>query len=180
MPECNNNIFVNENILSAVSVKKYLSNLELINKWLEGCIWAGFGMLKWENDKLHLKWGSKLWKILMWLWEDIFSAVGKLVGHFLVCGWFCVGTGILKYRITAITKNLIDKVDGKPLKSIILETIIKVQQNDSAEKRLVYKLKRNDDVRQCKLLGDWSFIGSEWVDNWGYILDVTNKQSTEY
>ena len=78
----------------------------------------------------------------------VFSLCERLVGHFLVCGWFRMARGVLKRKTSLVTKGWDDETRDNLLQCMISETVDFVRQDDPAH-------------------GDWCVEGRElnvWVD----------------
>ena len=84
-------VFINEDIVSATRVKQHLANFGLKSKepeWLQNGAWV-LGLTVWEKDKM-LIWErrNEVPSVLQVLTQrSVFSFCGKLVGHFPVVKW---------------------------------------------------------------------------------------------
>lgn len=69
-----------------------------------------------NRTPFYLKQGSEVPKgpeVLTW--RIIFSQCGKLVGHFLVCGWLCIAIAFISRRAIEVTFSWDDEVtDNSP------------------------------------------------------------------
>ena len=90
------------------------------------------GLQVWEKDgTLQWKRGSQIPQIPDGLTHQrVFSLCGKLVGHFLVCGWFRVAGAFIKHLATAVTKGWDDRIKNASLCHTLAETLTRVQEAD--------------------------------------------------
>ena len=62
----------------------------------------------------------------------MFSIYGKLVGHLPACEWLQSATGVLKRRVTVVTKGWDDIVDDDSLMPMMTETLTRIRRSDPA------------------------------------------------
>ena len=63
--------------------------------------------------------------------RNTFSVCRKLVGLFPVCGWFRVAVVAIKWHATAVSSGWDDEVCDTTLRSMLIETVARVTQDDS-------------------------------------------------
>ena len=130
-------IYVNEDVMPATCVREYLARFGLECKdpeWLE----AGARVLELAIATEHSK--------LRWMRRSmvpdaadivlrvaVFSLCRRLVRHFLVCGLLCVACGVLKRRVSSVTKGWDDATRDNLLQRIISETVDSVWWDDPME-----------------------------------------------
>jgi len=145
-------IYVNEDVMSADKVRRKLETFGLTSKdpkrLKNGATVLGLEVW-WEHGTLRWKRGGPVPEVPNMLTRRIiFSVCGKLVGHFPVCKWLRAATGVIKRRASAVTREWDDTVDDVPLKRMMAEVVTKVCQDDPTR-------------------GDWCVAGRElnaWVD----------------
>lgn len=59
----------------------------------------------------------------------IFLVCGKLVDHLPVCSWIRMATEYMKRRGNIVTTGWDDETNDDPLKSLLVETLLRVQRN---------------------------------------------------
>ena len=86
-----------------------------------------------EHGELWWKRGSAVPEVpSVVMRQTVFSLCGRLVRHFLVCGWLCIACGILKRRASSITKGWDNEPRDTVMQRMMFETIESVQQDDPA------------------------------------------------
>ena len=127
-------IFINENLVPASHMQQHFLDLGLVSKdpvrLRDGT--RVLGLKVWEKDDT-LKWkrGSQIPEIPDGLTRwCVFSLCGKLVGHFLVCGWLRVAVAFIKCLATAVTKGWDDRTKNSSLCYILAETLSRVREAD--------------------------------------------------
>ena len=65
--------------------------------------------------------------------RSTFSVCGKLVGHFLICGWLRVAVVAIKLRVTSVSSGWDDEVCDATLRSMLTETMTRVTQDDQVQ-----------------------------------------------
>ena len=127
-------IFVNEDVATSARVKEHLATFGLACKAPEP-LKTGTKVLglevRSEAGKLHWKRGSDVPEMPPVLTRrKVFSVCGKLVGHFPVCGWLRVATAFIKRHANTVTAGWDDETHDPQLRSMLLDTMARVHQND--------------------------------------------------
>ena len=145
-------VFINEDIVSATRVKQHLANFGLKSKEPER-LQNGtrvLGLTVREKDKM-LIWErvNEVPSVPQVLTRrSVFSFCGKLVGHFPVVKWLRVAASFIERRAADVTRGWDDEVTDVPLTTMITEVVTRVRQKDPVR-------------------GKWSVDGPEldvWVD----------------
>ena len=145
-------IFINENLVSAVHVRQHFSDFGLVCKdpvrLKDGArvlglqVWEERGTLRWKR-------GNKIPEIPDVLTRRcVFSLCGKLVSHFPVCGWLRVAVAFLKRLVTAATRGWDDEIKNPSFGHILAEMLSRIREQDPVR-------------------GDWCMGSNEvtvWVD----------------
>ena len=133
-------VYVNEDIISAEVVQSHLDRFGLSSKPPErlrdGARVLGVRVeqeghdLVWKRDNTFGEVPSKLTR------RTVFSLCGKLVGHLPVCGWLRVAAAYLKRRVNAVTNGWDDPVrDDGSVRGMLTEVVEKVKASDPAKGR---------------------------------------------
>ena len=88
-------------------------------------VYEKVGTLRWKQGSQIPEIPNRLTR------RRIFSLCGKLVGHFLVCGWLKVAVAFIKRLATAVTKGWDDRIKITSLSQILAETLTRVREADS-------------------------------------------------
>ena len=127
-------VFINEDIVSATRVKQHLDNFGLKSKEPErlqnGALVLGLTVR--EKDKM-LIWerGNEVPSVPQFLTRrSMFSFCGKLVGHFPVVKWLRVAASFIKRRAANVTRGWDDEVTDVPLTTMITEVVARMRQKD--------------------------------------------------
>ena len=127
-------VFINEDIVSATRVKQHLTNFGLKSKEPER-LQNGtrvLGLTVREKDKM-LIWerGNEVPSVpQVFTQRSVFSFCGKLVGHFPVVKWLRVAASFIKRRAADVTRGWDDEVTDVPLTTMITEVVARVRQKD--------------------------------------------------
>ena len=154
-------VFINEDIVSATRAKQHLANFGLKSKEPERLQNGArvFGLTVREKDKM-LIWerGNEVPSVPQVLTRrSVFSFCGRLVGHFPVVKWLRVAASFIKRRVEDVTRVWDDKVTDVPLTTMITEVVARVRQKDPVR-------------------GKWCVDGPEldvWVDASSLALGVS-------
>ena len=127
-------VFINEDIVSATRVKQHLVNFGLKSKEPERLQNGArvLGLTVREKDKM-LIWerGNEVPSVPQVLTRrSVFSFCGKLVGHFPVVKWLRVAASFIKRRAADVTRGWDDEVTDVPLTTMITEVVARVRLKD--------------------------------------------------
>ena len=130
------NIYVNKDVLPVSHIREHLARFELECKDPErledGARVLGLAVAM-RHGKLQWKRGSRVPDApYIVTHRAVFSLCGRLIGHFLVCGWFRVACGVLKRRASSVTKDWDDETRDNLLQRMISETVDSVWRDDPA------------------------------------------------
>ena len=102
-------IFVNDDVISAQFIEKHLSRYGLECKPAERVadgarvlrldVWGERGELRWKRNNAFGDIPDTLTR------RSVFSFCGKLIGHLPVCGWLRVATAYMKRKANALTST---------------------------------------------------------------------------
>lgn len=131
-------IFVNEDVMSADCVRKHLEKYGLVCKPAERLADGARVLGLWVQDESnggqkHLRWGrsnelpSPPELITR---RSVFSLCGKLVGHLPVCGWLRPAVSFLKRKVNAMSHSWDDQIDDSRIESMIAEILSRVRERD--------------------------------------------------
>ena len=132
-------VFVNEDIVSATRVKQHLANFGLKSKEPERLQNGAqvLGLTVREKDKM-LIWerGNEVPSVPQVLTRlSVFSFCGKLVRHFPVIKWLRVAESFIKRRAADVTRGWDDEVTDVPLTTMITEVVARVRQKDPVREK---------------------------------------------
>ena len=130
-------IYVNEDVISAEAVRAHLMRFGLMckppEKLASGARVLGMhveksdGKLRWRRDNDFGTVPEKLTR------RSVFSLCGKLVGHLPVCGWLRVAAAYIKRRANAVTHGWDDPVqDDGSIRRMLKEVVRQVHSSDPA------------------------------------------------
>ena len=132
-------ILVREDVVSAQRVRQHLATYGLLTKEPErvGDGTRLLGLTVWkERGKLLWRRGSELDEIpAQLIRRSVFSACGKLLGHFPVCGWLRVATAFIKRRANAATQSWDEPIRCDHVRSFLTEVQQRVTQSDPVRGR---------------------------------------------
>ena len=145
-------IFVNEDVISAQFIEKHLSRYGLECKPAERVadgarvlgldVWGERGELRWKRNNAFGDIPDTLTR------RSVFSFCGKLIGHLPVCGWLRVATAYMKRKANAFTSTWDEVIYDESLRAMLEDTVQRVERNDPGK-------------------GRWDVVGEEatvWVD----------------
>lgn len=151
-------IFVNEDIMSADGVRKHLEKHGLVCKpaerladgarvlglWVQnrGSEGSCRGQLSWSRSNEIPSPPESITR------RSVFSFCGKLVGHLPVCGWLRPAVSFLKRRVNAMSQSWDDPINDSRIESMVAEILSRVRESDPSR-------------------GNWEVSGKEatvWVD----------------
>ena len=145
-------IFVNEDVISAQFIEKHLSRYGLECKPAERVadgarvlgldVWGERGELRWKRNNAFGDIPDTLTRC------SVFSFCGKLIGHLPVCGWLRVATAYMKRKANALTSTWDEVIYDESLRAMLEDTVQRVERNDPGK-------------------GRWDVVGEEatvWVD----------------
>ena len=132
-------ILVNEDVVSADSVREHLAQFGLVAKEPErardGAKLLGLsvhgegGKLQWTRGDDSHDVPDKLTR------RSVFSLCGKLVGHFPVCSWLRPAVAFIKRRANAVTESWDDQVCCEHVRNFLVEVTERVRQSDPVRGR---------------------------------------------
>ena len=118
-------VFINEDIVSATRVKQYLANFGLKSKEPER-LQNGAQVLG-----LTVREGNEVQTVPQVLTRrSVFSFCEKLLGPFAGVKWLRVAASFIKRRATNVTRGWDDEVTDVPLTTMITEVVARVHQKD--------------------------------------------------
>ena len=127
-------ILVNEDVVSAASVRELLSRHGLVAKEPERArdgtrllglsVWGERGGLRWRRDNSVGAVPERLTR------RAVFSLCGKLVGHYPVCGWLRVAVSYIKRRANEASEGWNDLIIGDGVQAMLSEVLEQVKQSD--------------------------------------------------
>lgn len=127
-------ILVNEDVVSAASVRELLGRQGLVAKEPErACdgarllglsVWGERGALRWRRDNDFGGVPARLTR------RSVFSLCGKLVGHYPVCGWLRVAVSYIKRRANQASEGWDDPIVGDGVQVMLSEVLEQVQKDD--------------------------------------------------
>ena len=146
-------IFVNEDVISAQFIEKHLSRYGLECKPAERVtdrarvlglnVWGGGrGELRMKRNNAFGDFPDTLTR------RSVFSFFGKLIGHLPVCGWLRIATAYMKRKANALTSTWDEVIYDESLRAMLEDTVQRVERNDPGN-------------------GQWDVVGEEatvWVD----------------
>ena len=145
-------IFVNEDVISAQFIEKHLSRYGLECKPAERVadgarvlgldVWGERGELRWKRNNAFGDIPDTLTR------RSVFSFCGKLIGHLPVCGWLRVASAYMKRKANALTSTWDEVIYDESLRAMLEDTVQRVERNDPGK-------------------GRWDVVGEEatvWVD----------------
>lgn len=152
-------IFVNEDVVSADCVRKHLEKHGLVCKPAERLADGARVLGLWVQDKRST--GRGCYEQLTWTRNNelpsppeivtrrsVFSFCGKLLGHLPVCGWLRPAVSFLKRKVNALSQSWDDQIKDSRIESMIAEVLSRVREEDPSR-------------------GNWEVSGREatvWVD----------------
>ena len=123
-------------LLKSVAVCLYAARYGLVTKdpvrvWdgarLLGLrVWGERGVLRWQRDNAVEDVPEPLTR------RSTFSACGRLVSHYPVCGWLRVAVAFIKRRANAVTEGWDDPITGTEVSSFLNEVVAEVRRHDPA------------------------------------------------
>ena len=132
-------IFINEDVVTASYVKAHLESFGLTSKpperLVDGArvlglrVWGEQGGLFWKRDNVIAEVPNELTR------RSVFSYCGKLVGHYPVCGWLRVATSFIKRRANDVTERWDDAIADGEVRTLLEEVVKEIRKNDPVRGR---------------------------------------------
>ena len=126
-------ILVDETVVTAAEVVEHLAKFGLTTKKpepLEGGAALGLRPEKDKTGKLVFQRGNEILKVGEEMSkQELFSACGKLVGHYLIVGWFCVVCSYVKTRAEGV------RWEAKVNQEIMKDEVERVHRVDPVRRR---------------------------------------------
>ena len=168
-------VFINEDIVSATRVKQRLANFGLKSKEPERLQNSArvLGLTVREKDKM-LIWeqGDEVPSMPQVLTRrSVFSFCGKLVGYFPVVKWLKVAASFIKRRAADVTRGWDDEVTDVPLTTMMTEVVARVHQKDPVRGKWCVDGPELDvwvDASSLATLATWSMMELSWRMQAGY------------